>query len=172
MNERLYEILLKKPSFLYYKDGSQRRGCAIHDAFWHGYNGFSSRYVRGSITQTAWMAGRDVAKKAEGKQGGRKEIVKIPCLCLTLGQQGGIGYPPVIIKLDRWYAVTDSRMRAEPTKLTSVLSYQRMWRTPYDHRPDKFFHGQGWVLRKWSTAPQLTWDDVVERVLRKERRQT
>jgi len=92
-------------------------------------------------------------------------LVHIPCMSLTLAQQGGIGYPPVIVKLDRWYAVSDSRMRKPPRELEPLLWWQRLWRSPYDHRRDPYFHSQIWVYRKYESAPCLTWQEVMDRVM-------
>lgn len=90
--------------------------------------------------------------------------MKIPYLTLTAGQQGGLGYPPVIVKLDKWYAVEDSRDRKPPAKVEPLLAYQRMWKSNYDHSPDRDWHDQGWVWKKWHWAPRLTWDQVLEKV--------
>lgn len=85
---------------------------------------------------------------------------KIPLLSLTLGQQGGIGYPPVIIKLDnQWYAISDSRKEKRPKELENILEYQR--RLP---KKSKYWHSQQFVMNKWIHAPKLTWNDVINKL--------
>ena len=83
----------------------------------------------------------------------------IPYLVLTFCQQGGIGYPPVLIRLDKWYAVSDSRDRKYPIEIAPLLWYQRSY-----PKRDKYFHDQKWVYNKWLSSPQLTWDEVVKKV--------
>lgn len=87
---------------------------------------------------------------------------RIPCLTLVLAQQGGIGYPPIIVKLDRWYAVDDSRERKVPKEIRDRLEYQKRLK-PYGRKPDKYWHPQQWVWNKWYSAPRLTWDEVAEK---------
>jgi hypothetical protein len=82
----------------------------------------------------------------------------IPYLTLTLGQQGGIGFPPSIVKLDRWYAVSDSRGNRPIERLQNLLVYQRMY-----PKKDRHWHSQEWVMKKWMNAPRLTWDEIAEK---------
>jgi len=87
--------------------------------------------------------------------------MKIPCLSLTLGQQGGIDNPPVIVRLrGRWYAVIDSRDTRPPAELAERLDYQQRRKSPYDHSPDPYWHPQGWVWRKWNNAQEITWAEL------------
>lgn len=83
--------------------------------------------------------------------------MKIPWMTLTLCQQGGIGYPPSIVKLDRWYAVEGSREQKPPAEIEPFLEYQHCYPTQSPH-----FHAQGWVMRRWENAPRLTWDEVIK----------
>lgn len=39
-----------------------RRGAGHRNAFWSGYNGEPSRYLRTSLAHAAWAAGRDVER--------------------------------------------------------------------------------------------------------------
>lgn len=87
---------------------------------------------------------------------------QIPYLILTDGQQGGVGYPPVLVKMDRWYAVSDSRKTPKPRGLESFLQKQKL-NISYPWKPDPFYHPQTWVYRKWHSAPRLTWVEVLEK---------
>ena len=86
-------------------------------------------------------------------------MMQIPYLTLTYGQQGGIGYPPVIIKLDQWYAVSDSRGQRYPPEILPKLWHQRSY-----PKRDPFYHSQSWVSRKWVSAPRLTWDEITKKL--------
>ncbi len=84
--------------------------------------------------------------------------MKTPYLILTLAQQGGIGYPPVIVRLDgRWYAISDSReTRPDLGTLSSLFEYQRS--------SDRYWHSQKFVMRRWQDAPRLAWAEVIARI--------
>jgi hypothetical protein len=89
---------------------------------------------------------------------------KIPYLTLIAGQQGGIGYPPIIVRLKgRWYAVEGSRRQRPPDKLENILWYQRLLK-PYNRPRDPYWHTQSFVWKRWHNAPRLTWDKIVEMV--------
>lgn len=84
----------------------------------------------------------------------------IPFLTLTLGQQGGIGNPPVIVKLEKWYAISDSREIQPPEELD--LEYQSLLK-PYRYAPMKYYHPQTWTWKKWHSAPRITWAELLEK---------
>jgi hypothetical protein len=44
-------------------NGKPSRGDGLRSAFWSGYDGQPSRYVRGSLAYAAWAAGRDHERK-------------------------------------------------------------------------------------------------------------
>lgn len=90
-------------------------------------------------------------------------IREIPELRLTAGQQGGIGYAPTLVKLGRWYAVSDSRERKAPPELQQILKFQRRFLSVYGYRRNPQWHPQSWVWKRWhGGVPRLTWAEVAE----------
>jgi len=83
-------------------------------------------------------------------------MTRIPYISITLGQQGGLGWPPCIIFWrGRWWAVADSRDKRPPTIVDEVLEHCRALRPRHPK-----WHTQGWALRKLNSAPQTTWAEV------------
>ena len=92
----------------------------------------------------------------------------IAYLTLTLGQQGGIGYPPVIIQYkNKWYAISDSRKHKPPYSIEILLEYIRRKISDYGYEENPKWHSQGFVWKKWHNAPQLTWEELRIRIAKK-----
>jgi len=89
--------------------------------------------------------------------------MKIPYLILTTGQQGGIGYPPIIIKFkNRWYAISDSRDKKIPQELE--LEHIKRFQSNYGFKLNPLWKTQSFVWKKWHTGPFLTWDKLKEKI--------
>lgn len=91
----------------------------------------------------------------------------IPYLCLTMGQQGGIGYPPVIVQhKKRWYAISDSREKRAPEEIELFLEHIKMFLSSYGHKRNPKWHPQTFVMTKWRNAPKLTWEELKNQIRR------
>lgn len=77
--------------------------------------------------------------------------MKFKEISITLCQQGGIGALPRLIKIDKWYAISDSR-ESRPS--------QFFW----DNTENDKYHSQRWALRKFKELPQITQKEVEERM--------
>lgn len=82
-------------------------------------------------------------------------MVKVKYISITLCQQGGIGWPPMIIKLNKkWYAISDSREKSLHNDFYNCGILEK----------DKY-HCQGWALRKWrKTTNRITTKEVEKRL--------
>ena len=79
---------------------------------------------------------------------------KIKYMFITLGQQGGIGYPPMIVQIkNKWYAVEDSRDRNIPDECYNVLYRDRYPR-----------HSQSWALKKFRNGPYITMSELIKKI--------
>lgn len=93
--------------------------------------------------------------------------MKIPYLSLTLGQQGGIGYPPIIVQYkNKWYAISDSRKHKPPRSIEILLEYVRRKISDYGYEENPKWHSQGFVWKKWHNAPKLTWEELRSKISR------
>lgn len=75
---------------------------------------------------------------------------KIKYITITLGQQGGIGYPPMIVKIgNKWFAIEDSRYKSLPDDFYDFLERDK-------------YHCQGWALRKFRNALSISTEKLIE----------
>lgn len=89
---------------------------------------------------------------------------------LTAGQQGGIGYPPMIARLikpykgKKIYGISDSREKKIPDELnkTSIIGNSSLWKGPYSHERNPQWRSQQWCWGWWHSAPQITWNELTE----------
>ena len=87
--------------------------------------------------------------------------MKIPYLSLTLGQQGGIGCPPIIVQYkNKWYAISNSRKYKPSSFLAILLEHTPMRLNPYGYEINPKWHSQEFVWKKWHNAPTLTWEEL------------
>jgi len=82
---------------------------------------------------------------------------------LFVGQQGGIGYPPVVVKVGKKvYAIGDSRYKKEPHDL---IPFEKPLPSLFAKKRTEF-RTQAWVLKQWQTAKVITWD-ILRQILTK-----
>jgi hypothetical protein len=77
--------------------------------------------------------------------------MKFKQISISICQQGGIGFLPRIIKIDRWYSILDSR---------DVRPSEYFWSNTENDR----YHSQGWALRRFSRLPQITQKDAEQKM--------
>lgn len=91
---------------------------------------------------------------------------KIYIHSLTAGQQGGIGYPPVVVRLEKpingrkIYAIDNSRVAKIP-ELINVCVYPRRF-SEYGHQVNKEWRSQQWTWTAWCKSPRITWDELID----------
>jgi len=89
---------------------------------------------------------------------------------LTAGQQGGIGWPPVIVRLiepykgRKIYGISNSREKRIPAEinLISLIGNSNIWLSPYGFKKNPEWRSQQWCLTWWHKAPQITWDELMK----------
>ena len=72
-------------------------------------------------------------------------------ISVSLGQQGGIGNLPRLIKIDKWYAISDSR-----------YAESSIWF--WENTENDSTHSQSWALRKFRELPQITQEEAEEKM--------
>ena len=79
-------------------------------------------------------------------------------LVLFLGQQGGIGYPPLIVKIgNRWFAISDSRI----SKTTDEF-YEFFEKDTVKHGNMRVpRHSQAFVWTRWHRAPKISMEEAL-----------
>jgi len=94
---------------------------------------------------------------------------------LTACQQGGIGWPPIIVRLKepykgrKIYGISDSREKKIPDELnkSSLIGNSSLRASPYSYGRNPEWRSQQWCLTWWHKAPQITWDELkqfIERI--------
>ena len=87
---------------------------------------------------------------------------------LTAGQQGGIGWPPVIVRLiesykgRKIYGISNSREKKVPKDLNQFFEYPSMFTSLYSHIKNPEWRSQQWCLTWWHKAPQITWNKLIQ----------
>ena len=87
---------------------------------------------------------------------------------LTACQQGGIGWPPIIVRLKepykgrKIYGISDSREKRIPAEinLVSLIGNSAIFASPYSHIKNPEWRSQQWCLTWWRKAPKITWDEL------------
>lgn len=94
--------------------------------------------------------------------------MKVYIYNLTAGQQGGIGYPPAVIRFEKSirgrkiYGIDNSRVAKTPEIIEQVVNYPRMFVSDYDKTKNKEWRSQQWVWNKWHNSPRITWDELID----------
>lgn len=92
---------------------------------------------------------------------------KIYIYSLTVGQQGGIGYPPVVIRLEKpvngrkIYGIDNSRVAKTPKIIEECAIYPRRF-SEYGHQVNKESRSQQWTWNAWHKSPRITWNELIE----------
>ena len=78
-------------------------------------------------------------------------IFRFKYMSVTLCQQGGIGWPPIIIKFDKWYSISDSRFKRFPKRI-------------YDYLVEDKYHSQYFGFKRIDKEPSITMDEAIEAI--------